>query len=77
MTLAARQALLAAFIDDPKLEARVRSDPAGVAGQHGVDVAFALQLAAIPPARVDAFRQSRAHKDDVRAGRRRARRADR
>lgn len=68
MTLAARQALLAAFLDDPALERRVRDDPAAVATESGVPLEYARWLAALDPRRVAAFRRSRAHKDALRAG---------
>lgn len=61
------QALLARFLDDPNVEARVRADPADAAREHRVDEAFTARLARIEPRRVRAFRASRAHKDAVRA----------
>ena len=36
MSLAARQALLARFLDDPAFERRARSDPEGIALEAGV-----------------------------------------
>ena len=62
------QALLARFLVDPAFEAHVRAAPAEVARTHGVDVADAERLARVPPERVEAFRRSRRHKDEVRAG---------
>jgi hypothetical protein len=68
VSLAARQALLARFLDDPDVERRARSDPAGLALEAGVDEGYARWLAALDPRRVAAFRKSRAHKDALRAG---------
>ena len=67
--LAARQALLAQFLDDPQVEQAVRAGPDQVAGERGVPGDFVAWLAALPPARVAAFRRSRVHKDAVRGGR--------
>lgn len=64
--LAAEQALMARFLDDPELEARIRAEPEALAGEHGVSVEVARKLAAIEPVRVAAFRASRAHKDRIR-----------
>jgi len=64
--LAAAQALMARFLDDPELEARIRAEPEVVASEHGVGVEVARKLAAIDPLRVAAFRASRAHKDRIR-----------
>lgn len=69
MSLAARQALVARFLDDPEVERRTRADPEGVAREAGVDVELARWLAGLEPRRVAAFRASRAHKGSVRAGR--------
>lgn len=68
--LAARQALLARFLDDPALEARVRAVPSEVAREEELDPSYVAKLAAIPEMRVAAFRRSRAHKDEVRRGKR-------
>jgi hypothetical protein len=69
VSLAARQALLARFLDDPAVERRAREDPDGIAREAGVPASYAQWLAALDPRRVTAFRRSRAHKDAVRAGR--------
>lgn len=69
MSLLARQRLFARFIDDERVEASVRRDPAGASREHGVTTAFAAWLAALAPIRVASFRHSRIHKDAVRAGR--------
>ena len=68
MTLAARQALLARFVDDPVVEQRVRGAPDEVARAEGVELAFVRWLAALEPRRVAAFRRSRAHKERRREG---------
>lgn len=68
MSVRERQALLARFLDDPELEARVRSDPEAVAAELDVAVEFTRWLAALPDARVASFRRSRVHKDAVRSG---------
>jgi hypothetical protein len=64
--LAARQALVARFLDDPALESLVRDDPARAAAEAGVAADFVMRLAKIPSHRVEAFRSSRAHKDGLR-----------
>jgi hypothetical protein len=64
--LAARQALVARFLDDPAFEARVRDDPRRTADELGVAVEFVERLAKVAPHRVKAFRASRAHKDGLR-----------
>ena len=64
--LAAEQALMARFLDDPALEHRVRTEPEVVAAEHGVAVDVVRRLSAIDPARIAAFRASRAHKDRIR-----------
>ena len=69
MTLAARQQLLARFIDDRGVEAAVRRDPMAAARAHGVEESYARWLASLSGARVASFRKSRAHKDAVRGGR--------
>jgi hypothetical protein len=69
VSLAARQALLSRFLDDPAVERRVREDPEGIAREAGVPAEFARWLSALDPRRVAAFRRSRAHKEAVRAGR--------
>ena len=68
MSLAARQELFAKFVADPKIERMVRRDPQQAAEQHGVPLAFAEWLALLPERRLLSFRRSRAHKDEVRAG---------
>jgi hypothetical protein len=60
--------LFARFIDDAGVELAVRHDPAKSAAEHQVPLAFAQWLAALPRARIASFRQSRVHKDAVRAG---------
>jgi hypothetical protein len=64
--LAARQAVVVRFLDDPSFESRVRRDPARAAAEAGVDGDFVRRLAEIAPHRVEAFRASRAHKDGLR-----------
>lgn len=66
---AARQRLLARFLDDPAFEAELRADPRRVAAREGVREDEGIRLAAIEPARVAAFRASRVHKDRLRSGR--------
>jgi len=68
MSLAARQALLAEFMDDEAVERAVREDPDVVARERGVDANFARWLAALEPRRVTSFRRSRAVKDRRRRG---------
>jgi hypothetical protein len=60
--LAARQALLAAFIDDRKLEAWLRAHPEQAAERYAVSAEFVGWLAEMAPARLRQFRRSRAHK---------------
>ncbi len=64
--LAARQAVLVRFLDDPACEALIREDPARAANDAGVAADFVERLTAIPLHRVNAFRASRAHKDGLR-----------
>jgi hypothetical protein len=64
--LARSQRLMASFLDDPAVEAAVRSEPARVARESDVPEEEVARLAAIAPERVAAFRASRAHKDRVR-----------
>ena len=64
--LAARQALVARFLDDPAFEAQVRDDPHRAAAELGVAVEWVERLATVAPHRVEAFRASRAHKDGLR-----------
>jgi hypothetical protein len=66
--LAARQRLLARYLDDPAVEARVRADPAGEARAAGVDEGYARWLAGLDERRVAAFRRSRVHKARRRSG---------
>jgi hypothetical protein len=68
MSLAARQALLAQFLDDPQVEEAVRRDPERVAQERGVPADFVAWLAGLDPHRVVAFRRSRVHKDAMRGG---------
>lgn len=62
------QALLARFLTDPAFEARLRASPADVANEQGVDPRLAERIARLAPERVEAFRRSRQHKNEVRAG---------
>lgn len=66
--VARAQALLARFLADPELEARVRASPEAVALEHGLDLAYVERIARLSPERVAAFRRSRQHKREVRAG---------
>jgi hypothetical protein len=68
MTVLRRQELLAAFLDDPTIEDRVRTQPEQIAEREGVPLEFVRWLAGISPLRVAAFRRSRVHKDRLRAG---------
>lgn len=68
MSLAARQRLMAAFLTDPALEARVRADPEAAAREHGVSPSFARWLAALEERRVRSFRRSRQVKARRRGG---------
>lgn len=63
-----RQALLARFLDDPTFEAAVRRAPATAATTADVEPAFTAWLAQLDPRRVEAFRRSRVHKDELRSG---------
>lgn len=63
-----RQALLARFLDDPTFEAAVRRHPETAATTAWVEPAFTAWLARLDPRRVEAFRQSRVHKDELRSG---------
>ena len=69
MSLQARQTLLARYLDDPAIEQRVRNDPEGAAQQHGVPLPYVRWLATLEPQRVQAFRNSRLHKEAIRQGR--------
>jgi hypothetical protein len=66
--LARVQALLARFLADPVFEARLRASPLDVAREQGVDVQQTERIAQLAPERVEAFRRSRRHKQEVRAG---------
>lgn len=68
MSVADRQALLARFLDDEALEARVREEPEDVARELGVPVELVRWLAELPAERVASFRRSRVHKDALRSG---------
>ncbi len=68
MSLFARQALFARFMDDPELERSLRADPNAAAAKAGVDSDYALWLAQLEPRRVRAFRRSRVVKLERRNG---------
>lgn len=69
MSGAARaQEFLARFLVDTEFEARVRASPVDVAREHGVDATEVERIARISPERVEAFRRSRRHKQEVREG---------
>jgi hypothetical protein len=65
---AKRQSALGRMMLDEAFEARVRSEPARVAEELSLPLAFVLELAAISAERVRAFRASQRHKDAVRGG---------
>ena len=67
MTLAAQQAVLARFLDDPVFEASLRDDPAAIAQLHGVELSYVRWVAALEPRRVAAFRRGQ-HKKAARRG---------
>jgi len=62
MSLAAKQALMAEFLDNPDIEARVRREPQSIAEENQVDLEFVRWLSRIDPRRVHSFRRSRAVK---------------
>lgn len=66
MTLAKRQRLLAEYLTDETVRARVRANPETVANERSVDLAFARWLAALEPRRVKSFVRSAKVKDRCR-----------
>ncbi len=64
-TLAARQRLLADYLNDPALEAEVRAQPLEVASRYAVPARYAEWLAQIEPRRVEAFRRTQTKKRDA------------
>jgi hypothetical protein len=66
--LARLQAVLARFLVDRDFEARVRAAPDRAAREVGIDLPEMQSIARIAPDRVEAFRRSRLHKEEVRAG---------
>ena len=66
--VASSQAFLARFLAEPDFEARVRASPVAMAREHGIEPEEAERIARIAPARVEAFRRSRRHKQEVREG---------
>ncbi len=67
-SVAARQTLLALFLDDPSVEKWLRRHPQQAAERYAVSLTFAQWLAALPATRVRLFRRSRIHKQRLRDG---------
>lgn len=68
MNVAARQAVLAQFLNDPDFEQRVRSNPVETAAELAVPARYVEWLTTLTPRRVAAFRASQRVKETRRRG---------